>query len=279
MNYRHAFHAGNFADVAKHLALVAVLLHLHRKEKPFCVIDTHAGRGLYDLGSSEATRSHEAENGIARLRDLVGRPDLPDALRTYLQCVEQDAPDGYPGSPLLAARLLRSRDRLIAIEKHEEEARHLRQALAPYPQARVIEADGYARLSALLPPGERRGAVLIDPPYEETDEGPRVADLLARAYHRFSTGIYLLWFPTKSDADAQALTGELRTLGISPAVRLDIDLGGPSIEPAGRLSSAGLVVVNPPYTFESEIMEAAKFLAPRLGRTEHVPAALALTGI
>lgn len=279
MNYRHAFHAGNFADVVKHLALVAVFLHLRRKEKPFCVIDTHAGPGLYDLASSEARRSREAENGIARVRDLVGRPGLPDALRTYLQCVEQNAPDGYPGSPLLAARLLRSHDRVIAIEKHAEEAGHLRQALAAFSQVRVIEADGYACLPRLLPPGERRGVVLIDPPYEEAGEGRRAIDSLARAYRRFSTGIYLLWFPTKSDADAEAMTGELRTLGIGQAVRVDIDLCRRATEPDGRLSSAGLVVVNPPYTFEGEIMEAAKFLAPRLGRTKHAPATLSLTGI
>ena len=276
MNYRHAFHAGNFADVMKHLALVAVLLHLRRKEKPFCAIDTHAGAGLYDLSGPEAARSREAEGGIARICDIGSRADLPDALRVWLECVEQEREGFYPGSPRLTARLLRSQDRLIAIEKHPQEADALRQALAAFPRARAIEGDGYARLLTLLPPRERRGLVLIDPPYEAADEFRRATDLLARAWRRFATGTYLLWFPVKSNANAEAVGGELRTLGIGPAVRLDIDVGAGLKDPGGRLSSAGLVIVNPPYTFEQEITAAAEFLVPRLGVQDGVPAAVSL---
>lgn len=279
MNYRHAFHAGNFADVVKHIALVAVLLHLRRKEKPFCVIDTHGGRGLYDIAGSQATRSREAEGGIARIRDLAARADLPCALRTYLECVEKEGEGRYPGSPRLVAHLLRSQDRLVAIEKHPDEADGLRSALAGFPQARAIEGDGYAQLIPLLPPHERRGLILIDPPYEAEDEFLRATNMLARAHRRFATGTYLLWFPTKSRADADAVTGELRTLGIQPAVRLDIDVAGAAVNGEARLSSAGLVIVNPPYTFEAEIRDAAEFLAPLLGRTGDVPASISLAGI
>lgn len=279
MNYRHAFHAGNFADVIKHLALVAVLLHLRRKEKPFCVVDTHAGSGLYDLGGPEAVRSREAENGIARIRDLSARSDLPNALRVYLGYMENEGANLYPGSPRLIARLLRPQDRLIAIEKHPEEAAALRKALTALPQARAIESDGYAQLLPLLPPRERRGLVLIDPPYEAEDEFQRATDLLARAHRRFATGIYLFWFPIKSKADADAASGELKTLGVGPAIRLDIDVAAGAKDGEGRLGSAGLVVVNPPYTFEAEIAAAAELLAPSLGARDGPPATISVASL
>ncbi|HLY06773.1 MAG TPA: 23S rRNA (adenine(2030)-N(6))-methyltransferase RlmJ [Rhizomicrobium sp.] len=278
MNYRHAFHAGNFADVMKHLALVAVLLHLRRKEKPFCAIDTHAGAGLYDLTGPEAARSREAESGIARIRDLARRADVPDALRAWLECVKDEGEGSYPGSPRLMARLLRPQDRLIAIEKHPQEAAALRNALGAFPRARAIEGDGYAQLLPLLPPRERRGVVLIDPPYEAKDEFLRATDLLACAHRRFATGTYLLWFPVKASVNAEALGGELRTQGIAPAVRLDIDLNVGKKESGARLSSAGLVIVNPPYSFEAEMTAAAEFLAPRLSR-DGVSAAISLASL
>jgi 23S rRNA (adenine2030-N6)-methyltransferase len=277
MNYRHIFHAGNFADVVKHVALVSVLLHLRRKEKPFCAIDTHAGAGLYEIEGPQAARSCEAEAGIARVRDLDARPSLPDGLRTYLELVKAEGPARYPGSPRLMARLLRPQDRLIAIENSSEEAGTLAKALVGFPQARGLEDDSYTRLPALLPPRERRGLVLIDPPYEAEDEFIRAARLLVEAHRRFSTGIYLLWFPVKSPAAAEAFCGELRTEGITPAIRLDIDLGGDNNVERARLSCAGLVVVNPPYTFEAEMRSAAEALVPRLGRSSGQPATVTLT--
>jgi 23S rRNA (adenine2030-N6)-methyltransferase len=279
MNYRHVFHAGNFADVVKHVALISVLLHLRRKEKPFCVIDTHAGRGLYEIKGREAERSREFEGGIARVRNLDACADLPDGLRRYLDLVKAEGPGFYPGSPRLSARLLRPQDRLIAIEKHHEEAGVLAKTLVGFPQALVIEGDAHNRLRTLLPPRERRGLVLIDPPYEIEDEFVRAADLLATAYRRFSTGIYLLWFPIKSAADAARFCGELRTQGVAPAIRLDVNVNGENNAARQRLSTAGLIVVNPPYTFPAEIQNAARFLAPLLGRTPDSPAAISLTVI
>ncbi len=163
MNYRHAFHAGNFADVVKHLALVSILAHLRRKPAAFAAIDTHAGRGLYELGGSEAQRSGEAASGIARLLDMA---DGPQTLGLYLDLVRGLGAERYPGSPLIAAKLLREQDRLVAVEKHPEDLRALAAGLAPFRKARAVEGDGYARLAALLPPPERRGLILIDPPYE-----------------------------------------------------------------------------------------------------------------
>jgi 23S rRNA (adenine2030-N6)-methyltransferase len=259
VNYRHAYHAGNFADVIKHVALVAILEHLKKKTKPFRVIDTHGGRGLYDLSGREATRTEEANDGVARVRGLTGSGPL----QTYLEILRSVGADNYPGSPLIAARLLRPVDRLVAVEKHPEEVAALKTALSIFATARVVEADGYAQLKGLLPPPERRGLVLIDPPYEADDEFQRAASAMTEAWRRFATGIYMLWFPIKSPAAANAFTGEIANAGIEKLLRIDIDVGATDKE---RLSAAGLLIANPPYGFASDMREAANALAPTLGR-------------
>jgi 23S rRNA (adenine2030-N6)-methyltransferase len=262
VNYRHAYHAGNFADVIKHVALVAILLRLKKKDKPFRVIDTHGGRGLYDLSGSEAVRTGEAKEGIARIRDLSG----PQTLQTYLDLTRILGAGRYPGSPLIAARLLRPDDRLIAIEKHPEEFAELKKTLAIFATTRVVEADGYERLTALLPPPERRGLVLIDPPYESDDEFERGANALIEAQRKFATGIYMLWFPIKSAAAANAFAGEVANTGVSKLLRIDIDLGTQPKGDKERLSAAGLLIVNPPFGFAEEMRQIARILAPSLGR-------------
>lgn len=257
MNYRHAYHAGNFADVAKHLALVCVLLHLRKKEPPFAVIDTHAGRGAYDLAGEEAGRTGEAETGIKR---LTGLKDAPPALVTYLNLAGQN--DTYPGSPLIGAKMLRAQDRLIAFEKHPEEAAVLKTVLAPFRKAHAEVADGYARLAAILPPPERRGVVLIDPPYEAEDEFECVARSFAAAYRRFATGIFLIWFPIKSRAEADGFCGEVLFAGAQKVLRLDVSLGAFDAE---KLTGAGLLVVGPPYGFEARMRECFDLVLPRMG--------------
>jgi len=265
MNYRHAFHAGNFADVAKHLALVTAILHLRKKDKPFFVLDTHGGCGRYDLAADAAQRTGEAEAGIERLRVLAGRQDLPEALAAYLEIVAQEGAGFYPGSPLIAARLLRPQDRLVAIEKHPEDAAALRAALKPFPNAKAEEADGYRRMTALLPPPERRGLVLIDPPYEAPDEFETAAEALTAGWDRFATGIYMLWFPVKSQAAADAFCGEVLAAGITKALRIDIEIGTPPRDAKERLTAAGLMVVNPPYGLDTQMRAAAGLLAGRMG--------------
>ena len=265
MNYRHAFHAGNFADVVKHVALVAVLLHLKKKEKPFRVIDTHAGAGLYDLAGGAAQRTGEAEGGVARLAGLAGE-GLPPALSAYLEALRKTDAAHYPGSPLITARLLRENDRLVAIERHEEEEAKLASVLAPFRNAKAVRADGYARLASLLPPPERRGLVLIDPPYEAEDEFQRATAALAAARKRFATGIYLVWYPIKSRAASEALSGEVLAGGTEEVLRVTVDIGrASSTDGKERLAAAGLLIVNPPYGMADEMRAAADILAPRLG--------------
>ena len=260
MNYRHAYHAGNFADVVKHLALTAILLHLRRKDTPFAVIDTHAGRGVYDLAGEKSGRTGEAANGIGKLGDVTA----DGALGEYLRIAGGGAI--YPGSPLIAAMLLRPQDRLVAIEKHPEEFAALKAALAGPHTARAEEGDGYARLSALLPPPERRGVVLIDPPFEAEDEFAAEADALRNGLRRWATGIFLLWFPIKSAAEAKAFEGEILNTGVKKAVRIDLDIGTPAnaIGTKTRLTAAGLIVVNPPYGFAEEMRAALARIAPLL---------------
>jgi len=257
MNYRHSYHAGNFADVAKHLAEVAILAHLAKKDAPFAVIDSHAGRGLYDLGSEQARKTGEAEAGIERVRALSGSP----LLERYLRLAATDGGQSYPGSPLIAARMLRPQDRLTAIEKHPEEAVLLKQALAPWRKARVEEGDGYARLLAQLPPPERRGLILVDPPFEAPDEFETAARTVRAAMRKFATGIYLIWYPIKSTAAGNAFAGEVLASGTKKMLRIEIAIDAPE----GKLGRAGLLVLNPPYGFDAEMEAALAIAAPPLG--------------
>jgi 23S rRNA (adenine2030-N6)-methyltransferase len=256
MNYRHAFHAGNFADIAKHLALIAAIGYLQKKPGAIAVIDTHGGPGKYDLSGREARRTGEAETGIRRLSDISEAPPL---LSHYL--TQALNPEGYAGSPLLAARMLRLQDRLVAVEKHPEDAQTLRQTLAPYAKAKVEEGDGYRRLAALTPPPERRGVILMDPPFEAPDEFAIAAKAFATAYRHFATGVYLLWFPIKSDAEANGFCGEVLTAGPKKVLRLDVRLKAP---PEGKLAAAGLLIINPPWSLEADLAEALAPVLPRL---------------
>jgi len=263
LNYRHAYHAGNFADVVKHVALVAALAHLKKKDKPFRVIDTHAGRGLYDLAGVEAGKTGEAQSGIARLGAIA---DASPALQAYFAIARGFGAARYPGSPLIAAKALRPGDTLVAIEKHPEEQAALAAALAPFANAKAVLGDGYERLAALLPPPERRGLVLIDPPYEAADEFDRVAAAFAAAHRRFATGIYLLWLPVKRQVDADALAGEILHAGATRLMLLTLDVGrAPDAEP-GRLSAAGLLVVNPPFGFAPEMRDVLAILEKQLAQ-------------
>jgi 23S rRNA (adenine2030-N6)-methyltransferase len=256
MNYRHAFHAGNFADVAKHLALVAILQHLSIKSAGFAVIDTHAGAGSYDLDGGPARRTGEAEAGVKRL----GLGDGNAALKTYLALARGGA--RYPGSPLIAAKMLRPQDRLVAIEKHPEDGAALKAELRPFLRARVEEGDGYQRLLSLVPPPERRGLVLIDPPYEAPDEFAEAASAFAAAYRRFATGIYMIWFPIKSAAEANGFCGEVLAAGGTKLLRVDVCLTAAA---EGKLAAAGLLIVNPPWQLEAVLAEALADVCPAMG--------------
>ena len=258
MNYRHGYHAGNFADVVKHVALVAILLHLRKKDTPFAVIDSHAGRGLYDLSGEMAAKTGEAQSGIGRLRDLA--PPLPEALETYLKLAAESGADRYPGSPLIAAKLARPQDRLVAVEKHPEEAAVLAATLHPFRKASVENADGYVRLVKLVPPPERRGLVLIDPPFEATDEFEVLARAVRHGLRRFATGCYAIWYPIK---DAAPVASFFASLAEQKYLRMELDLGPRT--PDGKLAACGVVVINPPWKFEESMRESLPWIAARLG--------------
>jgi 23S rRNA (adenine2030-N6)-methyltransferase len=269
MNYRHGYHAGNFADVIKHVALAQILLHLKKKDAAFAVIDSHAGRGVYDLAGVEAGKTGEAQDGIARLRDLSG--ELPEALAAYLALVKEIGDGHYPGSPLIAAQMLRPQDRLTAIEKHPEEFAALKDALAPFRNAAVEYGDGYARAVKLLPPPARRGVTVIDPPFESPDEFAALGRTVNDAHRKFATGIFLVWYPIKSQSAVDGFLGEVLAGGVQKALTVEI-----AVPPDGdKLARAGLLVINPPYGFAAAMEAIADILAPRLGR-DGAPARIAL---
>jgi 23S rRNA (adenine2030-N6)-methyltransferase len=275
MNYRHAYHAGNFADVLKHAALVAVLSHLRKKETPFAVIDAHAGRGLYDLSSGEPRKTAEAEGGIVR---LLAQAELPDPLSLYCEIVRDFGQDRYPGSPLIAAKLLRAKDRLVAIENHPDEFAGLSVALADVKRARAVHGDYLRELKRLLPPPERRGVVLIDPPYEAEDEFIVATREIIACWRRFATGIYLFWYPAKHRASVEASAGELLSAGITSLLRLDLDVGtSHAPREAGRappMTAAGLLVVNAPFGFAEAMNATLPVLTKLLGREEDARSSL-----
>ena len=259
MNYRHAYHAGNFADVVKHAAVTRLVEYLKLKDKAFRVIDTHAGIGHYDLSSQEAQKTGEWHGGIGRLLEAKLPPDAEALLAPYLEAVMAEntngGPEGviqsYPGSPLIVRRLLRPQDRLTAIELHPDDAGRLKKLFAGDFQVRAIELDGWLALGAHLPPKEKRGLVLVDPPFEEKGEFDRLVDGLVRAHRRWPGGIYALWYPIKDRAAVRAFREGLKVSGIPKILDIAFEVRSPSRD--ALFDGSGLVVVNPPFVFENEM--------------------------
>lgn len=255
MNYRHAFHAGGPADVVKHTVLVRILVHLLNKPAPFRVIDTHAGAGLYDLRGEEARRSPEWREGIARLRSASLSLAAQQLLAPYLDAVAAvNAPAElavYPGSPALVRAFLRSRDRLTACELAPDAAAALRRAIGGDRRIKAVAIDGWVALNAYLPPPERRGLVLIDPPFEASDEFTRLATAVEAGYRKWATGMFVLWYPIKGRADPDALARRLARAAIPKALRAEVEFATAQAE--GRLAGSGLIVVNPPWTLSDEL--------------------------
>jgi 23S rRNA (adenine2030-N6)-methyltransferase len=262
VNYQHAFHAGNFADVHKHAVLARIICYLKAKPAALRVIDTHAGAGRYDLRSAQAPRGGEWQEGIARLLD---RP-LPDEVRAllapYLDVVRNLNPGGrlrvYPGSPLVALALMRPQDRLVACELEPRAAASLKAVLRDR-RAKALAIDGWTALGAYVPPKERRGVVLVDPPFEDAADFTRLASALAAAHRKWPTGIYLLWYPIKERDAPDALARRLRKLAMPSVLRCEITLGPPRAD-AGLIGS-GLIVINPPFKLDADL----KILLPALG--------------
>jgi 23S rRNA (adenine2030-N6)-methyltransferase len=271
MNYRHAFHAGGFADVVKHAVLALLIERLKLKDTAFRVIDTHAGTGLYDLTGSEAVRSGEWQDGIGRLWGRLWQHDLDPGLAAllapWLEAVKAANPAGaslrfYPGSPWIARHLLRRQDRLTAVEFHPDDAQALAVLFAGDVQVRTIALDGWLALGAFLPPKERRGLVLVDPPYEEPDEFERLFDSFANAHQRWPTGVYALWYPVKDLVAVDRLRVRLAKSGIRRLLRAELTVRERGA--GGTFNGAGLVICNPPWQFTQALGALLAGLVPIL---------------
>jgi 23S rRNA (adenine2030-N6)-methyltransferase len=284
MNYRHAYHAGNFADVLKHVVLTRIIEYLKRKPAPFRIIDTHAGSGRYALESEEAAKTGEWKAGIGR---LLG-PDAPPLpaqvaalMAPYLDAVRAENGGGtlrfYPGSPLLARRLMRANDRLVANELHPEEHARLKADIGRDRRVKVLELDGWLALKAQLPPRERRGIVLIDPPFEQERELARMRQGLAEGLQRFATGVYLAWYPIKDPRPVARFHRDLASLPGAEMLRIELMLQRPTDRE--RLNGCGLIVANPPHVLDGELARILPVLAQRLGESREAHFDLAPIGI
>ena len=267
LSYRHAFHAGNHADVLKHFLLVQLSRYLGQKDKPFWIIDTHAGAGLYELDTGYATKLKEYESGIGK---LWARPDLPAELADYVDLVRACNPDDnlrfYPGSPWLAQQTLRPQDRLRLYELHSSDSTILQENFSHHSrQVSIATANGFDALKALLPPPPRRALVLIDPPYETRDDYPNVIAALNEGLARFATGTYAVWYPQLSRPEAQQLPDKLKRLPIKNWLHVALTVHTPSPDGFG-MHGSGMFVINPPWTLHKTLAEIMPYLVRVLGQ-------------
>jgi 23S rRNA (adenine2030-N6)-methyltransferase len=272
MNYRHSFHAGNFADVVKHVVLARILAYLGQKQAPYRVLDTHAGAGLYDLAGEDAQRTGEWEGGIGAVLGAEFTPAVRELLAPWLEVVASVNPPAkegeaqrlrrYPGSPLIAQALTRADDRLLFCETVSGVRNALSESIGRDHRAKVLPMDAWQALGAHLPPKERRGLVLIDPPFEEPGEFHRMAEGLEAAYRRFATGIYALWYPIKDVRAVDAFRRELERAHIPKTLNIQFDIR--TVRQADALSGCGMIVVNPPFTLADELRTVLSALAPVL---------------
>lgn len=281
LSYRHAFHAGNHADVLKHVVFIQLLRYLGQKDAPYMAIDTHAGAGVYALDTGYAAKNVEYETGIARLWD---RKDLPEALADYVKLVKDMNPSGkmryYPGSPYCAEKVAREQDRIRLFELHpsdgkilEENFRKLEAHAAAQGQRPIVRGkrvmiqrgDGFVGLKALLPPPSRRGVVLIDPPYEVKDDYRRVKETLADALTRFATGTYAVWYPVLQRMESRQFPDKLKRLPGNGWLHATLSVSAPAPDGFG-LHSSGMFVINPPWTLEPLLRELLPYLVKVLGQ-------------
>jgi 23S rRNA (adenine2030-N6)-methyltransferase len=267
LSYRHAFHAGNHADVLKHFVELELLHYLAQKDKPYWYIDTHAGAGCYELDSDYATQNAEFESGIARLWEAT---DLPEPLAEYVDMVRHFNPDGtlklYPGSPLVAQYALRDQDRMRLYELHPTDYAILEENFAGNgSQVLMQKADGFGALKALLPPPPRRAFVLMDPPYEEKQDYQRVVKALQEGLKRFATGTYAVWYPQLQRSESVLLPGELKQLPVKSWLHVALSVQRQSVDGFG-MHGSGMFILNPPWTLYATLQEVMPILASRLGQ-------------
>ncbi|MDD5267138.1 MAG: 23S rRNA (adenine(2030)-N(6))-methyltransferase RlmJ [Methylococcales bacterium] len=264
LSYRHSFHAGNFADVLKHLVLIKILEYLGKKDKPFCCIDTHAGPGVYSLNEDFALKNKEFENGIAK---LWLRDDLPESVAAYVKLIKtfngKDQLSCYPGSPLIIKQFLRSQDRLFLYELHSTEIHILVNTVGKDRRIKVFHADGLKNTIGLLPPIEHRGLVFIDPSYEIKSDYPLVIETLIHMHRRFATGTYVLWYPVVERSRNRQLERALKKSGIKNVQLFELGIKTDTHELG--MTASGMIVVNPPWTLAAEMQQTLPWLAIALG--------------
>jgi 23S rRNA (adenine2030-N6)-methyltransferase len=266
LSYRHAFHAGNHADVLKHAVLAFMLDYYNQKDKPYWYIDTHAGAGAYQLDTGYAAKNAEYAGGIAR---LMNRDDLPEMLQPYVALVrgmnEGNALKYYPGSPLVADKLLRAEDKLRLFELHPTDLQLLQQTFARAGRrVQIQQADGFAGIKALLPPPTRRAVVLIDPPYEVKEDYRHVITALKEALERFATGTYAVWYPQLQRAEVPTMLEKLKKLPAKDSLHVALDVNLPSPDGFG-MHGSGLFILNPPWTLHAALQQALPWLVSALG--------------
>lgn len=266
MNYRHAYHAGNHGDVLKHIVLARLLAHLNRKEKPYRVIDAHAGIGLYALDGVEAGKTREWEGGAGKMSEPFA-PEIEALLAPWRGIIAALNPDGalrlYPGSPEITARMMRPADRMTANELHRQDSETLAAHFRRDRQVTVTGLDAEICVKATLPPPERRGLILIDPPYEQRDEAAKAARTLAAGVKRFGTGIFMLWYPVKANDDGGTCLEAAKALGVPGTLMAELRIR--EVFKQGGLAGSGVIIVNAPWKLDEELALILPALADRLG--------------
>lgn len=264
LSYRHAYHAGNHADILKHWVQVLCLQYMKKKDKPFFYIDTHAGAGLYALYEGFAQKTGEYRDGIGR---LWVQKKVPDVFADYMECVRRQNEASlkfYPGSPLVAAQLLREDDRLRVVEMHTSDLKHLEKNLADDPRVQVIDGDGFEQIKALLPPPTRRGLILMDPPYELKEDYRRVLTALREGLKRFATGTYLIWYPLLNANYSQRFVSQLQGLPCDDWLNVQLQV---CEMPSGHgMYGSGMFVINPPYVLREQLREGLPWLVKLLAQ-------------
>lgn len=266
LSYRHAYHAGNHADILKHWVEVLCIQYMKNKDKPFFYIDTHAGAGLYALYEGFAQKTGEYKDGIGR---LWNQKNIPAVFDDYLQCIRSANETGlkyYPGSPAIAAQLLRDHDPLRLVEMHTSDLRHLEKNLGDDPRVMVINGDGFEQIKALLPPSTRRGLVLMDPPYEIKNDYRHVLTSLQEGLKRFATGTYLVWYPLLNANYSQRFAGQLQALPCDNWLNVQLQV---SAMPGGHgMYGSGMFVINPPFVLREQLLVGLPWLVNLLAQGE-----------
>lgn len=267
LSYRHAFHAGNFADVLKHIVLIQLIDYLEKKDQPFCCIDTHAGAGDYALNSAYALKNSEFSTGIEK---LWRRDNLPDAVASYVQIIKNANPSGsltrYLGSPLIMQQMLRKIDRLFLYELHSTEVKLLTSVIGRDKRTKIFHADGLKNSISLLPPQERRGLILIDPSYELKTDYTDIPKALIAMHKRFATGTYALWYPVVDRSRNQALERAIQTSGIKNIQLFELGIANDS--DGHGMTASGMIIINPPWTLMAQMQSVLPWLVEVLGQND-----------